>query len=82
MERAGFMTCTAASHQGAIKEPAASLFRTCEAHPESAVQTNQLNEWFSDQNSDFPLPTGSFSLILKYSFMLFKSFNISIFKNE
>ncbi len=26
MERAGFMTCTAASHQGAIKEPAASLF--------------------------------------------------------
>ncbi len=33
MERAGFMTCTAASHQGAIKEPAASLFRTCEAHP-------------------------------------------------
>ncbi len=31
MERAGFMTCTAASHQGAIKEPAASLFRTCEA---------------------------------------------------
>ncbi len=33
MERVGFMTCTAASHQGAIKEPAASLFRTCEAHP-------------------------------------------------
>ncbi len=33
MERAGFMTCTAANHQGAIKEPAASLFRTCEAHP-------------------------------------------------
>ncbi len=29
------MTCTAASHQGAIKEPAASLFRTCEAHPVS-----------------------------------------------
>ncbi len=33
MERAGFMTCTAANHQGAIKEPAASLFLTCEAHP-------------------------------------------------
>ncbi len=33
MERVGFMTCTAASHQGAIKEPAASLFLTCEAHP-------------------------------------------------
>ncbi len=33
MERVGFMTCTAASHQGALKEPAASLFRTCEAHP-------------------------------------------------
>lgn len=27
------MTCTAASHQGAIKEPTASLFRICEAHP-------------------------------------------------
>ncbi len=33
MERAGFMTCTAANHQGAIKEPAASLFLACEAHP-------------------------------------------------
>jgi len=32
MERAGFMTCTAATHQGAIKELAASHFRTCEAH--------------------------------------------------
>ncbi len=27
------MTCTAASHQGATKEPAATLFRTCEANP-------------------------------------------------
>jgi len=27
------MTCTAASHQGAIKEPAASLSRTSETHP-------------------------------------------------
>ncbi|XP_052437605.1 transmembrane protein 53 isoform X2 [Carassius gibelio] len=27
------MTCTAASQQRAIKEPAASLFRTCEANP-------------------------------------------------
>ncbi len=26
------MTCTAASHQRAVKEPTASLFRTCEAH--------------------------------------------------
>ncbi len=34
MGRAGFMTCTAASHQGAIKVPAASLFRMCEAHPD------------------------------------------------
>ncbi len=33
MERAGFMTCTAANHQGAIKEPTASLFRRCETHP-------------------------------------------------
>ncbi len=33
MERAGFMTCTAANHQGAIKEPAASLFMRCETHP-------------------------------------------------
>ncbi len=33
MERAGFMTCTAANHQGAIKEPAASLFTRCETHP-------------------------------------------------
>ncbi len=32
MERAGFMTCSAASHQGAIKEPTASLFRMCETH--------------------------------------------------
>ncbi len=31
MER--FMTCTAANHHGAIKEPAASLFQACEAHP-------------------------------------------------
>ncbi len=30
MEGAGFMACTAASHQGAIKEPAASLLRTSE----------------------------------------------------
>ncbi len=37
MERAGFITCTAASHQGAIKEPAASLFRMCEAHPVVAL---------------------------------------------
>ncbi len=29
----GLLTCTAASHQGAIKEPAASLLKTCEAHP-------------------------------------------------
>ncbi len=27
------MTCTAASHQGAIKEPAASLLRTSETDP-------------------------------------------------
>ncbi len=33
MERAGFMTCTAANHQGAIKEPAASLFQACKVHP-------------------------------------------------
>ncbi len=33
MERAGFMTCAAASHHGAIKEPAASLSRTSEMHP-------------------------------------------------
>ncbi len=33
MERAGYMTRTAASHQGAIKEPTASLLRTSETHP-------------------------------------------------
>ncbi len=33
MERAGFMTCTSASHQGAIKEHTASLLKTCEALP-------------------------------------------------
>ncbi len=33
MERAGFMTCTIASHQGAIKEPVASLLRGSETHP-------------------------------------------------
>ncbi len=27
------MTCTAVSHQGAIKEPTASLLRTSETHP-------------------------------------------------
>ncbi len=32
MERAGFMTCTAANHQGAIKEPAGSLLRRSETH--------------------------------------------------
>ncbi len=38
MERAGFMTCTAANHQGAIKEPAASLFRRCETHPVQTIK--------------------------------------------
>ncbi len=47
---------------------------------ESAVWTNQLNEWFSDKISDIPPPTGGFSLIFKVSFLLFKSFNISTFK--
>ncbi len=36
MERAGFVICSAASHQGgAIKEPAASLLRMSETHPVS-----------------------------------------------
>ncbi len=34
---------------------------------ESAVRTNQLNEWFSDQTSDFLPPTGGFNLIFKVS---------------
>ncbi len=34
----GFMTCTAASHQGAIKEPAASLLKMREAHPVFIMQ--------------------------------------------
>ncbi len=33
IERAGFMTCTASSHQGGIKEPTASLSRTSETPP-------------------------------------------------
>ncbi len=40
MERAGFMSCTAASHQGAIKEPAASLLKTFEAHPHLNKRSN------------------------------------------
>ncbi len=38
MERAGFMTCTAASPQGAIKEPTASLLRMSETHPVSSMK--------------------------------------------
>ncbi len=41
MERAGFMTCTAANHQGAIKEPAASLFTRCETHPGGTIPVAQ-----------------------------------------
>ncbi len=37
MERAGFMTCTAASYQGTIKEPAASLLRTSETNEEDKL---------------------------------------------
>ncbi len=40
MKRAGFMTCTAASHQGAIKVPPASHFRMCEAHTDRTVNNN------------------------------------------
>ncbi len=49
MERAGFMTCIAVSHQGAIKEPTASLFRTCEAHLVSVFKKNNihLNHYFA-----------------------------------
>ncbi len=43
MERAGFMTCTAANHQGAIKEPAASLFTRCETHPVGTNMVQYLN---------------------------------------
>ncbi len=32
------MTCTAASHQGATKEPAALLLRTSETHPIFSVR--------------------------------------------
>ncbi len=46
MERAGFMTCTAACHQGAIKEPTASLFRICEAHPvETGLKCKVCKHW-------------------------------------
>ncbi len=38
------MTCTAASHQGAIKEPAASLLRTNETRCEDAAQRKSMNE--------------------------------------
>ncbi len=34
----------------------------------SFINFNQLNELFSDQISDLPPPTGSFSLIFKVSF--------------
>ncbi len=45
---------------------------------ESAIQMNQLNEWFNDKLSDLPPAAGSFSFIFKVSFQLFKSFQ-SIF---
>ncbi len=41
------MTCTAASHQGAIKEPATSLLRTSETHlvcARAVVTDNSSNE--------------------------------------
>ncbi len=41
MERAGFMTCTAASHQGATKEPAASLLKT---HPVETIDCKKQVE--------------------------------------
>ncbi len=43
MERAGFMTCTAASHQGAIKEPAASLYRRHKVDTTGENGLRQLN---------------------------------------
>ncbi len=46
MESVGFMTCTAATHQGAIKEPAASLFRTCEAHLVKPDYYFNAKRWF------------------------------------
>ncbi len=46
MERAGFMTCTAAArHQEAIKEPTASICMTCEAHPIYAYLWVQQWAW-------------------------------------
>ncbi len=42
MERAGFMTCTAASHQGVIKEPTASILRTSETHPMSSNKAHHF----------------------------------------
>ncbi len=44
MERAGFMICNAASHQGAIKEQAASLLRTSETHPVT-TETKQTSKY-------------------------------------
>ncbi len=32
---------------------------------ESAVRTNQLNEWFSDKISNLPPPNGSISFIFE-----------------
>ncbi len=42
MERAGFMTCTAASHQGAIKEPTASLFKDEWDTPDMNMRTVEV----------------------------------------
>ncbi len=37
---------------------------------ESAVQTNQLNQWFNDKISNLPPPNGSLSLIFKVQFSI------------
>ncbi len=51
MERAGFMTCTAASHQGPIKEPTASLLKMYEACEASSGHTSHVEIHFYASSS-------------------------------
>ncbi len=63
MERAGFMTCTAASHQGAIKEPAASLLKRSEQVLQSAVWTIGAGRHVSLRPPSIPLVYNTANLI-------------------
>ncbi len=61
------MTCNAASHQGAIKEPAASLLKTSETHPVLIMK------WIKKVNQSCPKTRTHFGF--RYRTTLMKGFD-------